>query len=158
MNFASLVVRAALDNNGIDRDNIDTSSTNATYIAMARKYCKVGECPVEWATIQYRPTMAGNIVYLLFFLALLGGQLFYGIRNKTWSYMGAVSTGVLLEIIGYIGRLMLHQNPFIMNNFLVYVLLQDKSFLHTNQLPATSSLSPLLLLSSPLVSTSALAA
>lgn len=121
MEFVSLVARAALDSNGIDRDNIDITSTNATYIAMARKYCKVGECPESWATIRYRPTMPGNIIYLLAFLVLLGGQLFYGIRNKTWSYMGTVSTGILLEIIGYIGRLMLHQNPFIMNNFLVYV-------------------------------------
>lgn len=122
MEFASLVARAPLDNNGIDRDNIDITSTNATYIAMARKYCKVGTCPVEWATIQYRPTMPGNIIYLLCFLVLLGGQLFYGIRNKTWSYMSTVSTGILLEIIGYIGRLMLHQNPFIMNNFLVNLI------------------------------------
>jgi hypothetical protein len=91
---------------------------------MARKYCKIDSvpaCPIEWATIKYRPTMAGNIIYLLCFLAIFGGQLFYGIRKKTWTYLGTMTVGLLLEIIGYIGRVMLNKNPFIMNNFLTYV-------------------------------------
>jgi hypothetical protein len=124
MDALALFARAALDENGIDKDNINITATEPIYIAQARKYCKIGkepECPIEWATIKYRPSMAGNVIYLMFFLVLMGGQLFYGIRKKTWTYMGAVSLGILLEIVGYIGRIMLNMNPFIMNNFLTYV-------------------------------------
>ena len=121
MDAFALFARAALDENGIDRDNINITSTDPKYIGMARKYCKIDECPIEWATIKYRPNMAGNVIYLLFFLVLMGGQIFYGVRKKTWAYMVAVSLGILLEIVGYIGRIMLNMNPFIMNNFLAYV-------------------------------------
>jgi hypothetical protein len=116
-----------VDNNGVDSAHLDLTTTNRTLIAMQRKYCKLGECPIEWATIQYRPTVAGNVIYLLCFLCLLGAQLFYGIRKKTWTYLGTLTAGILLEIIGYIGRLMLNQNPFIMNNFLTYVFFSPSS-------------------------------
>jgi hypothetical protein len=122
--FLSIVARA-LDRNGIDPDNIDVTSKDPLYAAKARKYCKIDRvppCPIEWATIKYRPSMAGNVIYLLCFVALLAAQIFYGTRKKTWTYLGALSVGLLLEIIGYIGRLMLNMNPFIMNNFLTYVL------------------------------------
>jgi hypothetical protein len=118
MNFHAVLARG-LDRNGIDPDNINTSSTDPVYAAMARKYCTLGKCPIEWATMDYRPTVAGNTIYLLCFGALLGVQIFYGIRKKTWTYLGAVSMGIFGEIIGYIGRIMLHGNPFIMNNFLL---------------------------------------
>lgn len=120
MEFHTLFARAEQDLGfELDPNNIDTNSTNPLYIAMIRKYCKVGKCPAWWATIKYRPTIAGNVIYLLCFIVLLGAQIFYGSRKKTWTYMGVLCTGLLLEFIGYIGRIMLNQNPFIMNNFLV---------------------------------------
>jgi hypothetical protein len=51
--------------------------------------------------------------------ALLLRPMWYGIRSKTWSFMGTMCFGLLGEIVGYIGRIMLNLNPFIMNNFLV---------------------------------------
>lgn len=124
-----LAVRAikVIEGITVDTDNLNISSTDPAYIGRARRFCKgtwvkplgEGGCPMEWATIQYRPSMAGNVIYLLCFLALFGGQLWYGIRHKTWGYMGAVATGIFGEVIGYIGRIMLNMNPFIMNNFLV---------------------------------------
>ncbi|KAF1851095.1 RTA1-domain-containing protein [Cucurbitaria berberidis CBS 394.84] len=113
-----LAIRA-LDQNGIDPDNIDVNSTDPLKIAMSKKYCKVGKCPKAWQSIQYRPTIAGNVIYALCLFALLGGQMWLGIRKKTWTYMGTMCAGILGEIIGYIGRIMLNQNPFLMDNFLV---------------------------------------
>jgi hypothetical protein len=108
-----------LDKNGIDPSHLDLTTTNSTLIAMQRKYCKLGECPIEWATIEYLPNLGGNIVYLVAFFVLLGLQMFFGIKHKTWTFMSSMICGILLEIIGYIGRVLLHNNPFIMNNFLV---------------------------------------
>jgi hypothetical protein len=113
-----LLVRA-VDRNGIDPNNIDVNTTDPVKIAMSRKYCHVGTCPTSWQTIKYRPTLPGNVIYMLCFLALLGAQLFLGIRTKTWSFMGTICLGLLGEVIGYIGRIMLEVNPFIENNFLL---------------------------------------
>ncbi|KAJ4366980.1 hypothetical protein N0V83_007510 [Neocucurbitaria cava] len=116
-----LAVRA-LDQNGIDPNNLDVNTTDPLKIAMSRKYCKVGKCPESWQTIAYRPTIPGNVIYMLCFFALFGGQMWFGIRNKTWTYMGTMCVGIFGEIIGYIGRIMLNVNPFIMNNFLVNLI------------------------------------
>lgn len=116
-----MVVRA-LDPNGIDPDNIDTNSTNPQYIGMARRYCHVGECPESWQTIDYRPTIPGNVIYMLCFFALFGAQMWFGVRTRTWTFMGTMCAGILGEIVGYIGRIMLNLNPFVMNNFLVNLI------------------------------------
>jgi hypothetical protein len=109
----------AIDANGIDPDNINVNSTDPLEIAMSKKYCKVGVCPESWQTIDYRPNIAGNVIYMLCFFILFGAQLWFGIRGKTWTFMGAMCAAILGEIVGYIGRIMLNLNPFIMNNFLV---------------------------------------
>lgn len=116
--FLSLVTRA-LDQNGIDPDHINVNSTDPMEIAMSRKYCKVGICPEAWQTIEYRPNIAGNVIYMVCFILLLMAQAWFGIRSKTWKYSATVCVGLLGETVGYVGRVMLNQNPFLMNNFLV---------------------------------------
>ncbi|KAF1942037.1 RTA1-domain-containing protein [Clathrospora elynae] len=119
--FIHLISRA-VDRNGIDPDNIDIHTNDPLIIAMSLKYCKIGKCPEAWQKIDYLPNIAGNVIYMLFFLTLFGGQLWFGIRNKTWSFMGTMCAGILGETVGYIGRVMLNLNPFIMNNFLVNLI------------------------------------
>lgn len=94
---------------------------NGTAVGMAKKYCSLGctpECPESWQSIFYLPTYAGNAVYMVIFLALLIAQIWLGIRHRTWSFLGGMVPGLLGEIIGYMGRILLHHNPFIMNYFL----------------------------------------
>ena len=96
------------------------AAKNSTAAAKARPMrCKVGVCPLDMAIITYQPNFAGNTIYGVCFIILLFLQLFFGIRKKTWTYMTAVCLGIFGEIVGYGGRLMLHNNPFDMNNFLV---------------------------------------
>ncbi|KAF2175307.1 RTA1-domain-containing protein [Zopfia rhizophila CBS 207.26] len=116
------IIARAVDENGIDPDNLNLTTTDPRLIQMQKKYCKIDLCPIEWATMHYRPIIPGNAAYAGCLAALLAAQLFYGIRKKTWSYMGAVSMGVLGEIVGYIGRIMLNRNPFLMNNFLINLI------------------------------------
>jgi hypothetical protein len=113
------LIARAVDKNGIDPDHINITTTDPMIIGMSRRYCKVGTCPEAWQTIKYRPSIPGNVIYMLFFFALFGGQMWFGIRSKTWSFMGTMCAGLLGEIVGYIGRIMLNLNPFLMNNFLV---------------------------------------
>lgn len=118
MDILHLIARA-VDENGIDPNNLNLTTHDPKLIQMQRKYCKPGKCPAEWATLQYQPTFPGNAVYLGCFVVLLGAQLWFGIRKKTWNYMGAVCLGVFGEIAGYVGRLMLSKNNFPLRNFLM---------------------------------------
>ncbi|KAJ4379108.1 hypothetical protein N0V86_005150 [Didymella sp. IMI 355093] len=117
----SLLARA-LDQNGIDPNNINTTTTDPLIIAMSRRYCKVGTCPPSWQVIDYRPSPAGNGIYMGIFIVLLLAHAYLGVRYKTWKYTGLLVTGLLGEVVGYAGRLMLHANPFLMNNFLVNLI------------------------------------
>ncbi|KAL5382770.1 hypothetical protein DPSP01_006329 [Paraphaeosphaeria sporulosa] len=83
---------------------------------------KAGVRPLDKAIITYYPNFAGNTIYGVCFIILLFMQLFFGIHKKTWTYMSAVCLGIFGEIVGYGGRLMLNNNPFDMNNFLVYLV------------------------------------
>ncbi|KAF5656640.1 parasitic phase-specific PSP-1 [Fusarium heterosporum] len=81
------------------------------------------ECPVEHTTYGYYPNLGGNVFFLLFFLFLFVVQVYLGMRCKTWSYTAALATGTLFEALGYIGRLMLHRNPWSSGGFIIQMLL-----------------------------------
>ncbi|KAJ3014403.1 hypothetical protein HKX48_005181 [Thoreauomyces humboldtii] len=77
---------------------------------------------MEYALLAYRPSVAGNSIYMITFITLLGVHAFLGYRYRTYGYLIPVTMGLLGEVLGYVGRLMLHKNPFDMNNFLLYLV------------------------------------
>lgn len=81
--------------------------------------CTVGTCPLSCAQVDYQPTLAGNAVYAAAFGLLLIAQLGLGIKYKTWGFMVGMTCGLILEVVGYAGRIMLHDNPFNFNNFIM---------------------------------------
>ncbi|KAI4137299.1 MAG: hypothetical protein LQ341_005209, partial [Variospora aurantia] len=69
-------------------------------------------CPIEATTYGYRPNLAANIFFLAIF-ALCGIiQLFQGLKWKTWTFMIAMTWGCLTEVLGYVGRLIMNNNPW----------------------------------------------
>lgn len=98
--------------------------------------CSLDTCPIEWAYINYRPNLAANILFLAIFALFLVSHLVIGAWYRTWTYMIAMSFGLVGEVVGYVGRVMMHDNPFSFNAFLVYVKVPD----HRN-LEASASLS-----------------
>ncbi|KAF4636743.1 hypothetical protein G7Y89_g1334 [Cudoniella acicularis] len=90
---------------------------NGTYII-----CTLGTCPIEWAFVEYIPSLTGNATYLSIFAALLLTQLYLGIYYRTWGFLTGMVVGGLLEILGYLGRILLHSDPFNFNYFLVYLI------------------------------------
>lgn len=119
--LVSLVAREVFYEEGykIDTNNFNVTTKDPMYIKVQRKYCEPGKCPSEWATLHYQPTFIGNAIYLAMFVILLIAQLFFGVKHKTWNYLGAVSLGVIGEAVGYVGRLMLSKNNFPTKNFLM---------------------------------------
>ncbi|OHE94874.1 RTA1 like protein [Colletotrichum orchidophilum] len=85
-------------------------------------HCTVETCPLSCAQVEYLPTLAGNAVYAAAFGLLLIAQIGLGIRYKTWGFMVGMTCGLVLEIVGYAGRIMLHNNPFDFNNFIIYLI------------------------------------
>jgi hypothetical protein len=115
----SLIARAAGEIE-VDPNNLNLTTKDPLLIKAQRKVCTLAlKCPIEWATMHYLPNFAGNTVYLACFAILLVGQLWFGFRHKTWKYMGAVSLGIIGEIVGYFGRLLYNKNPFPLKNFLM---------------------------------------
>ncbi|KAH7138385.1 parasitic phase-specific protein PSP-1 [Dendryphion nanum] len=84
--------------------------------------CTLEYCPLEWSIFRYQPSIPGNALFVAIFALLLAAHAFQGIRYKTWGYMGCMVAGCILEIIGYIGRILLHDNPFDFNAFLIQII------------------------------------
>ena len=83
--------------------------------------CTVETCPLSCAQVEYLPTLSGNVIYAAAFGLLLITQLGLGIKYKTWGFMVGMITGLLCEVVGYAGRIMMHYNPFDFNNFIMWV-------------------------------------
>lgn len=82
--------------------------------------CTVKTCPLDWATIRYVPSLGGNVFYLALFAACLVAHIVLGVIYRTWPFLVAWIFGLGLEIVGYAGRLMMHNNVFESNPFLIY--------------------------------------
>ena len=80
----------------------------------APDYCTnvTPECPVEGTIYGYYPSIGWNSGFAGFFGFCLLVHVFLGIRYKTWTFMIAMSLGCIGEVIGYIGRILMWDNPF----------------------------------------------
>ena len=86
--------------------------------------CSLTTCDLTLAAFDYRASLPGNALYAAIFGLYLLTNIYLGIRHKTWGYMVAMVVGLIGELIGYIGRILLWQNPFdpTGNNFLIYIV------------------------------------
>lgn len=70
------------------------------------------QCPVAATTYGYYPELGPNAFFGAWFGALLIAGLIIGVRTKTWSYSAFLWVGLLGEFLGYVGRLLMHENPW----------------------------------------------
>jgi hypothetical protein len=96
---------------------------NATLIADSDTLCTLALCDLTLAHVDYIPSLAGNTLFAVIFAGCCLVQLLLGCKYRTWGYMAAAIIGMLTEVIGYIGRIMMHNNPFSKNNFLIYLVM-----------------------------------
>ena len=69
-------------------------------------------CPVAATTYGYYPDLGPNAFFCALFGILLIVSLGIGVKTKTWSYTAFLGVGLLGEFLGYIGRIMMHANPW----------------------------------------------
>lgn len=79
------------------------------------------ECPVEATTYGYYPNFSVNTFFVALFGLLLILQIIFGISRRTWTYLVVVSIGCLGECIGYVGRLLMHHNPWSSTGFKIQI-------------------------------------
>lgn len=92
-------------------------ANNGSYINP--DYCTNKICPLVYGELRYVPSFAGNLAYLLIFAACLLAQVVLGLLFRTWGFLFGMLFGCLLEIAGYVGRLLLHSNDFDFNYFVM---------------------------------------
>lgn len=84
--------------------------------------CTPQTCCLDQGQIRYIPNLAGNALFAAIFGILIIPNLFFGIRYKTWSFLAWLVLGLVGEVVGYIGRLMLNDNIFSFDGFLMYLI------------------------------------
>ena len=83
--------------------------------------CTLELCPVEMSVYGYRPSLAANIVFIALYTLSMAIHLYLGLRWKHWWYMGCMLVGGANAIVGYVGRVMLHYNPFSFVAFMIQI-------------------------------------
>ncbi|KAH6608396.1 hypothetical protein Trco_001742 [Trichoderma cornu-damae] len=69
-------------------------------------------CPVSATVLGYYPNLGSGIFFAIGFGILAVASIVLGIWKKTYSYAVGLSIGLILEILGYVGRIQLHSNPW----------------------------------------------
>ncbi|KAI1270775.1 hypothetical protein F5Y18DRAFT_414370 [Xylariaceae sp. FL1019] len=72
--------------------------------------------------LDYQPTLGGNAVFLALFAILIPIALWLGFRYSSVGFGTAIATGLALEVVGYIGRLLLHSSPNNRSAFIVFLV------------------------------------
>lgn len=68
-------------------------------------------CPVEGGFYAYNPNIAGNSLLLAAHGILIPAVLYLGIRFRTPVFSAILATGLLLDVVGFVGRLLLSGAP-----------------------------------------------
>ncbi|KAF9879484.1 hypothetical protein CkaCkLH20_03027 [Colletotrichum karsti] len=84
--------------------------------------CTLELCPIEWSVLQYRPSVPASATFIALFSIALLAHAVQGIRSRTWGFMGSMIAGCILEIVGYVGRLFIYDNPFNFEGFLMQIV------------------------------------
>ncbi|KAJ5579614.1 RTA1-domain-containing protein [Penicillium hispanicum] len=84
--------------------------------------CTLDTCPLDTSILRYQPSIPASAVCIAIFGFALAVHTVEGIWKHTWGFMGSVIAGCILEILGYVGRLIIHDNPFNFQGFLMQII------------------------------------
>ncbi|KPM40284.1 hypothetical protein AK830_g6277 [Neonectria ditissima] len=84
--------------------------------------CTLDLCDIQWSVYKYQPSLAANITFIVLYAIAMGVHIFLGFRWKSWWFMTFMILGCLVEIIGYIGRIIMHYNPFSFPGFMIQIV------------------------------------
>lgn len=86
---------------------------NYTSASSYRSQCTLDTCPLSKSFFAYRPSLAANATFLALFACSLAAFLAQGVTSRKFiGFTAAMVSGCVLEVLGYVGRIMSYQNPF----------------------------------------------
>ncbi|KAL4996691.1 RTA1 like protein-domain-containing protein [Aspergillus recurvatus] len=100
---------------------METLPTNQTLLEDP-SLCTLDTCPLSMASVEYIPKLWAQILFMALFGLAFFIHIFLGIRYKTYTFMVAMALGLIGELVGYGGRISLHDNPFNGDAFLQYLV------------------------------------
>lgn len=83
--------------------------------------CTLDLCPVQMSVYGYRPSLAANYAFIACFGLACAIHLILGVRTRSWWFMGAMCSGCVVCIVGYVGRIMLFYNPWSFVGFMLQI-------------------------------------
>ncbi|KAF4631551.1 hypothetical protein G7Y89_g6580 [Cudoniella acicularis] len=83
-----------------------------TTLLLNPSLCTLSTCDLTLAQTAYLPSIPANAFFLSIFSTLLIAQIALGIKTRTYTFTILFSLGLILEIVGYVGRILLHNKPF----------------------------------------------
>ena len=84
-------------------------------------FCTLETCCLAQGFVNYLPSIATSAAYLSIFAVFLFIHIGLGVFYRTWIFGSCMAAGLLLEILGYGGRLQMSQgnNIFQLGPFLL---------------------------------------
>ena len=75
--------------------------------------CSYETCSLDWSYWGYRPSFSANIAFTVLFGVSTLAYLAQGIVGKKWlGFTIAMAAGCVIEVIGYIGRVLAYNDLF----------------------------------------------
>jgi len=85
--------------------------------------CTISTCPIASSYYFYRVSLAANATFIaLFSLSLLGFLVTFAVTRRATAFTVAMCSGVILEVIGYAGRIESWQNQWGQTGFLMQIV------------------------------------
>lgn len=79
-------------------------------------------CPVPGGFYSYSPNIGGNAVLLATYALLVPSIFYLGVRSRTAFFSTVLATGAVLGLLGFIGRVLLHESRDSPGYFLLSLL------------------------------------
>ena len=70
------------------------------------------QCPVDLTIYGYYPNLGANAFFCAYFGLFTIANVILGLQYRKWVFASFVTLGCLGETIGYIGRIIMHGNPW----------------------------------------------
>ncbi len=88
-----------------------------------RSNCTLSTCTIDSSYYFYRVSLAANTTFVvLFALSLIGFILTYAFTRRGTAFTVAMTIGTILEVLGYVGRIMSWHNQWSQNGFLMQIV------------------------------------
>lgn len=84
--------------------------------------CTLDLCPIEWSLYGYQPSLAANGAFIALFAIAAMIHIYLGIKWRSWWFMSCMVAGCMICIVGYIGRIIIHFNPWSFIGFMIQIV------------------------------------